>query len=344
MKKVLSLILALTLCLGAVVSITSCKGGGNEVEVDTEKQHYVVGICQLITHDALDSATQGFKDALTAELAKAGRTVEFDYQNAAGSSNTCTTIVNTFIAKDVDLILANATAALQSAANATLSIPTLGTSITEYGVALGIDNFDGTVGGNISGTSDLAPLETQAQMMIDTLGLTAGAKVGILYCSSEPNSQYQAQVVRSYLTGKGINCGSSDYTFTDTKDLQLVTERAANECDAIYVPTDNTVASNTGIIDGVCAEKKIPIFAGEEATCKGCGYATLAISYYNIGKKTGEMAADILLGRKNISEMAIAYDESPVKKYNEAACVNLGIDIESLKSQGYTVIPGTEVD
>lgn len=344
MKKVLSLILALTLCLGSMMALASCKNKttDSKVKIDPNKEKYVVGICQLITHDALDSATQGFKDALTAALAKEGRTVEFKYQNAAGDTNTCSTIANSFVSDGVDLILANATAALQAAANATLEIPILGTSITEYGVALEIDDFDGTVGGNISGTSDLAPLETQAQMMIDTLGLAAGDTVGLLYCSAEPNSQYQVTVVSKYLTSKGMTC--KDYKFNDSNDLQSITQSAADNCDAIYVPTDNTAASNTEIINNVCAPKKIPVFAGEEATCKGCGYATLAISYYNIGKKTGEMAAEVLLGKKSISEMAIAYDTAPVKKYNEAACKNLGINIENLKAAGYVIIPGTEAE
>lgn len=343
MKKLLSLLLALTLCLGSALALTSCKKDKTpDVKVDANKEKYVIGICQLVTHDALDSATQGFKDALTAALAAEGREVEFKYQNAAGDSNACVTIVNSFVADDVDLILANATAALQAAANATLDIPVLGTSITEYGVALEIDDFDGTVGGNVSGTSDLAPLETQAQMMIDTLGLTAGKTVGLLYCSAEANSQYQVNVVKNYLTGKGIV--ATEYKFNDSNDLQSITQSAADNCDAIYVPTDNTAASNTEIINNVCSGKKVPVFAGEEATCKGCGYATLSISYYNIGKKTGEMAAEILLGKKNISKMAIAYDTAPVKKYNEAACKNLGIDVEALKTKGYVVIPGTEAE
>lgn len=335
MKKVLSLALALVFCLGALVSLGSCK---KDSDAD-----YVVGICQLATHDALDAATEGFKTALTEALAKEGKTVEFDYQNAAGDSNTCNTIVNTFVSKKVDLILANATAALQAAANATMDIPILGTSITEYGVALDLDNFNGTVGGNISGTSDLAPLTTQAQMLIDTCQLTTGDTVGLLYCSAEANSQYQVDVVKAYLHSQDIV--TVDYKFNDSNDLQSITQNAANNCDAIYIPTDNTAASNTEIINNVCAEKKIPVFAGEEATCKGCGYATLAISYENIGRKTGEMAAEILLGKRNIEDMAIEYDAAPVKKYNEKACINLGIDVAVLKDlYDYVVIPGTEAN
>ena len=332
MKKIVSIILALTLCLGMTLSLASCK---KEV-----KDNFVVGIIQLAPHPALDSATEGFKDALTAKLAEAGKTVEFKYENAQGDSNTCNTIVNTFVSSNVDLIMANATAALAAAYNATATIPILGTSITEYGVALSLDNFNGTVGGNVSGTSDLAPLDTQAQMMIDTLDLKAGAKVGMLYCSAEPNSQYQVDVVKAYLTAKGIIC--TDYKFSDSNDLGAIVASAVNDSDAIYVPTDNTVASNTEIINNIAAPAKCPIFAGEEGICSGCGYATLSISYYNIGYKTGEMAAEILLGNADIEDMPIAYDQNPVKKYNKAVCENLGIDISALEAAGYTMIEGTD--
>ena len=332
MKKALSIILVLALTLGMCMSLASCK--------KENKDHYVVGIIQLAPHPALDAATQGFKDALTAKLEAEGKTVEFKYENAQGDSNTCNTIVNSFVSSDVDLIMANATAALAAAYNATDKIPILGTSITEYGVALDLDNFNGTVGGNVSGTSDLAPLTEQAQMMIDTLGLESGAKVGLIYCSSEPNSQYQVDVVKEYLTGKGMVC--TDYKFSDSNDLSSIAAKAADESDAIYVPTDNTVASNTEIINNVCAPAKVPIFAGEEATCAGCGYATLSISYYNIGSVTGEMAAEILLGTAKIEDMAIRYDANPVKKYNKAACENLGIDIAALEAAGYTMIEGTD--
>ena len=332
MKKTLSIILVLALTLGMCMGLASCK--------KENKDHYVVGIIQLAPHPALDAATQGFKDALTAKLEAEGKTVEFKYENAQGDSNTCNTIVNSFVSSDVDLIMANATAALAAAYNATDKIPILGTSITEYGVALDLDNFNGTVGGNVSGTSDLAPLTEQAQMMIDTLGLESGAKIGLLYCSSEPNSQYQVNVVKEYLTGKGMVC--TDYKFSDSNDLSSIAAKAATESDAIYVPTDNTVASNTEIINNVCAPAKVPIFAGEEATCAGCGYATLSISYYNIGSVTGEMAAEILLGTAKIETMAIRYDSAPTKKYNKAICVELGIDTAALEAKGYVMIPGTE--
>ena len=258
----------------------------------------------------------------------------------ACSVPTCSTIVNSFVAENVDLIMANATAALFSAYNATETIPILGTSITEYGVALELDNFNGTVGGNVSGTSDLAPLDTQAEMMVDVLGLKSGDKVGLLYCSSENNSKYQVDKVSEYLTAKGIVC--TEYKFTDSNDLQTIAQNAASNSDAIYVPTDNVVASNTEIIYNVCSPNNVPVFAGEQDTCRGCGFATLAISYYNIGKKTGEMAAKILLGEADISTMAIEYDAAPVKKYNKAICEQLGIDTAALEAKGYTMIEGTD--
>lgn len=320
-KRIISFILAVLMICTAVL-MTSC---GSKVKVNPDKEHYVVGICQLVQHDALDAATQGFKDALKAALEAAGRTVEFKEQNAQGDSNTCSTIINTFVSADVDLIMANATAALQSAYTATETIPVLGTSITEYGVALGIKDFTGTVGNNVSGTSDLAPLTEQAQMMIDLLGLKSGDKVGLLYCSAEPNSAYQVAEVKNYLEGKGMVC--TNYSFTDSNDIAAITTSAVNNCDAIYIPTDNTAAANTETIDNICRPAKVPVFAGEEGICKGCGFATLSISYYNIGKKTGEMAAKVLLGQEKIEEMAIGYDAAPVKKYNKEVCEELGITI-----------------
>lgn len=161
---------------------------------------YNIGICQLLQHDALDQATQGFKDAMV-ELLGEDRVV-FDEQNASNDSATCATIINQFVSADVDLILANATAALQAAAQGTTEIPILGTSITDYATALGIDDWTGTTGMNISGTSDLAPLEEQAAMLNELF--PDAQNVGLLYCSAEPNSIYQADTIRGYLEDMDI--------------------------------------------------------------------------------------------------------------------------------------------
>ena len=336
MKKTLSLILALILCLGACVSFTAC-GGGNGIKVDPNKSEYVVGICQLITHDSLDAATKGFRDALTEALEAEGRKVVFKEQNGQGEPNTCTTIVNSFVSEGVDLIMGNATAALQAAYNATQTIPVLGTSITEYGVALSLENFSGTVGNNVSGTSDLAPLDEQAQMMLDVLGLEAGATVGILYCSAEPNSAYQYDVVKAYLEGKNITV--KEYKFSESTELQGMLTNASAACDAIYVPTDNTVASNDEMVRNICGPAKVPVFTGYESDV--C-FATLAISYYNIGAETGKMAAEILLDKADITKMAIRYDAAPVKKYNKEICEELGIDTAALEADGYVARTSAE--
>ena len=306
--------LSLSAC-GTAASTSSASSGSSD-------KTYTVGICQLVQHPALDAATKGFKDALTEKL---GDKVTFDEQNASNDTATCATICNQFVSSNVDLIMANATPALQAAQAATDKIPILGTSVTDYGTALGIDNWSGTTGKNISGTSDLAPLDQQAAMLKE---IFPNAKnVGILYCSAEPNSQYQAKVITGYLTNMGYTC--KDYTFSDSNDVQSVAKTAASESDVIYLPTDNTVASNTGIINNVCLPAKVPIIAGEEGICKGCGVATLSISYYDLGYKTGEMAYEILVNGANPATMEIQFAPKYTKEYNADICKTLGITLPS---------------
>ena len=284
------------------------------------EETYTVGICQLVQHEALDAATKGFCDALTDAL---GDKVTFIEQNASNDIPTCATICSGLVADDVDLILANATPALQAAATATDTIPVLGTAVTEYGVALDIENFDGTVGGNVSGTSDLAPLDQQAAMLLELL--PEAKTVGILYCSAEANSVYQAQVVQSCLEEAGVEV--KIYTFADSNDVSTVTATACDECDALYIPTDNTAASCAEAINNVAEPAGVPIVAGEEGICKGCGIATLSINYYDLGYTTGQMAVKILTGESDISEMPIEYFPNPVKKYNSTLCESLGITV-----------------
>ena len=233
-RKVLSVILT-----GAMVA-----GLAGTVTVHAEEQKtYNIGICQLVQHEALDAATQGFEDAVKEGLGE--ENVTFDEQNAQGDSATCSTIINNFVSSNVDLILANATASLQAAAAGTSDIPILGTAVTEYGVALDLTDFDGTVGGNISGTSDLAPLDQQAAMLNEL--------------------------------------------FPDPA--------------------------------------KVPVIAGEEGICSGCGVATLSISYYDLGKATGEMAVKILKDGEDISTMPIEYAPNFTKEYNADICAELGIEV-----------------
>ena len=340
MKKALALVLAALL----LVSMAACTGTApaattaattaaaaettaaaeteaTEASAETESgKTYTVGICQLVQHPALDAATQGFKDALTEAL---GDAVSFNEQNASGESVNCATIVNGLVASQVDLILANATAPLQAAASATADIPVLGTAVTDYASALEIDNWTGTVGGNISGTSDLAPLDQQAAMLQE---LFPDAKtVGLLYCSAESNSKYQVDMIRGYLEQAGLTC--EEYAFTDTNDVASVTQKACDSSDVIYIPTDNTAASNTEAIANVVLPAGVPVIAGEEGICSGCGVATLSISYYDLGYATGKMAVKILTGEADISTMPVEYAPQVTKKYNAANCETLGVTV-----------------
>ena len=315
MKKLVAVVLAVLM----LISLCAC-GAKDDV--------YVVRVCQLTPHVALDAATQGFIDALTEALGE--DKVDIEVEIGGGDTATCSPIVNAFVADDVDLIMANATPALQAAVAATTDIPILGTSVTEYGVALDIQNFDGLVGGNVSGTSDLAPLDQQAAMVKEWF--PDASAVGLLYCSAEANSQYQVDTVQKELETLGYTC--TQYAFADSNDLQAVAQKAAAESDVIYVPTDNTVASATGIVNDVCSAAGVPVIAGEEGICAGCGVATLSISYYDLGVKTGKMAAQILTGEADIAEMEISYADTFTKKYNAALCEELGLTVP----EGYIAI------
>ncbi len=322
MKKAVSLMMAAALTMGLAACGSSASTDTAASTADTaaaDGKVYNVGICQLVQHEALDAATQGFKDALTEKLGEGN--VKFDEQNASGDSANCATIVNGFVSNNVDLILANATAPLQAAAQATADIPVLGTSVTDYATALDISGWTGTVGNNISGTSDLAPLDQQAAMIQE---LFPDAKnVGLLYCSAEPNSVYQCDVIEGYLTEEGYTVAR--YAFTDTNDVTSVAQTAADNSDVIYIPTDNTAASNTEAIANVVIPAKVPVVAGEEGICNGCGVATLSISYYDLGYATGEMAAKILAEGADVSTMPVEYAPNVTKKYNAANCEALGI-------------------
>ena len=322
-SRILALLLAALLLLGLTACGSKPANTTDTPAADspatTESTKYTIGICQLVQHEALDAATQGFIDTLTAKLG--AENVVFENQNAQGDSNTCATIINGFVSSEVDLILANATAALQAAAAGTPTIPVLGTSITDYATALELDNWTGTVGGNISGTSDLAPLTGQAAMIKE---LFPDAKtVALLYCSAEPNSVYQVGIVRAELEKLGYTC--EEYGFSDSNDVAAVTQSACDACDVIYIPTDNTAASNTELIANVVLPAKTPVITGEAGMCSGCGVATLSISYYDLGVATGEMAYEILVNGADISTMPVQFAANTTKQYNAANCEALGV-------------------
>ena len=334
MKKV-SRILALALAGVMMLALAACGGtagagsaaegsaapaasGSAAASAAAVDKTFNIGICQLVQHPALDDATKGFKEALTAKL---GDKVNFDEQNAAGDSATCATICNTFVSNKVDLIMANATPALQAATAATDSIPILGTSVTDYGSALDIKDWKGTTGKNVSGTTDLAPLDKQAEIIKELL--PAAKTVGIIYCSAEANSKYQATEISKNLKDLGME--PKEFTFADSNDVASVTQSACDSCDVLYIPTDNTAASCAEAINNVATPAKKAIIAGEEGICKGCGVATLSISYYDLGYATGEMAYDILVNGSDISKMEVKPASKFTYEYINDRCDALGI-------------------
>ena len=301
MKKLICLAMVLVML---AMALTGC--GSKELNV---------GVCQLMVHDSLDQATQGFRDALEAEAEKAGKTVNIDVQ-IAGDAGLCTTVINTFTAKKVDLIMANATPALLAAANATTTIPVLGTSVTDYN-----DTFAGNIPSNVSGTSDAVPFAEQAQMMIDTLGLVAGDLVGVLYCTNESNSLIQYEAVKALFEAEGIEV--KPYTFSETTELQALTTAMASEVKAVYIPSDNTVAANDSIVGTICTEQNVPVYTSYGgAIC----YASLSIDYYQLGYETGMMAAAILLEGKAPADYEVM-TLTPSVAYNEELCAQLGIEV-----------------
>ena len=324
-RKLLSAAIAATMTLTLAACGTSQDDGQSADNPDA----YIVGICEQMEHVSLSEATRGFKDGLVEILGE--DSVVFREQNAGGEQANCTTIIDGFVSDGVDLILANATWPLQAAASATNSIPVLGTSVTDYATALNLDNFDGTIGRNISGTSDLVDLQAQAQIVQELF--PEAENVGLLYCSGEPNSVYQIETVRGYLEDMGYTC--EVYAFTDVNDLASVTQAACDSSDVIYIPTDNTVAANTESVANVVLAAGVPVVGGDPGICSGCGVATIATDYYELGKLTAQMAAEILTGEADISTMAVQY--GPMQKiYNAANCDTLNITVPD----GYTAVEG----
>ncbi len=330
MKKFFALLMAsaMTLSLAACGTDAAAKKEADNASAPaTEEQvasddakTYNVGVIQLVQHPALDAATEGFQDALKEKL---GDSVTITVENASGDSATCATIANTFVSDNVDLIMANATPALQAAETATSTIPIVGTSVTDYASALDISDWNGSTGVNVTGTSDLAPLDGQAEMLNS---LFPDAKeVGIIYCSGEKNSLFQAKKITEYLEDYGYNV--TDYTFSDSADVATVVQTACGSSDVLYVPTDNVAANAAETINNIAVTAGIPIVAGEEGICKGCGIATLSISYYDIGYNAGLMAYEILVNGKDPATYDIQYATEFTKEYNATIAEKLKIEI-----------------
>lgn len=321
LKKAAAILMAAAMTASLAACGSSSSGENSSGSNAGSDGTYTIGICQQMEHPALDAATEGFQDVCKEKFGEDN--VEFDVQNAQGEQTMCSTIINNFVSSDVDLILANATLPLQTAAQATADIPILGTSVTDFASALGISDWTGATGVNISGTCDLAPIEEQEDMLTELL--PEAKTVGILYCSAESNSKYQAELFEEELEKDGIEY--KEYTAADSNEIQSVVTNAVSECDAIYIPTDNTMASNTQIINNICLPAKVPVIAGEQGICSGCGIATLSISYYDIGYRAGEMAYEILAEGADISTMKVETAPQVTKMYNPTICEELGITV-----------------
>ncbi len=318
MKKRINLAVAAAIVAG--MTVTACGGS------TTAQDGINIGICQLVTHDALDAATQGFMDAVQEAIPD----VTFDLQNAAGDAATCATIANSFVSSGVDLILANATPSLAASSAATVDIPILGTSIAEYSVALGLEDFDGTVGGNVSGTTHIAPMDQQVDMLMELF--PEAQTVGLLYCSAEVNSQYQVDTIKVILEEQGL--AYEVFGFSDSNDLAAITQSAVESVDVIFVPTDNVVASNAGVINNIARPAGVPVIGGDEGITSACGVAALTVDFYELGITTGNMAIEILQNGGDISTMAISPAEEFIYIYNQDIASELGIEIPD----GYAAI------
>jgi len=289
---------------------------------DSEKKNFKVGIIQLVEHPALDAATQGFKDGLSKALEAEGYTVEFDYQNAQGEQVNCATIATKFVNDKDDLIMANATPALQAVAAATGDIPIVGTSITDY-KSVGVINDNEAPGTNVTGASDLAPVDKQIELLEKIV--PDAKQVGIVYCSSEANSDFQVKLAEKKLDEAGI--AYKEYTVADSNEIQSVVTNAVANSDCLYIPTDNTIADNMSIIKNTVIPAKLPVICGEENMCKTGGLATLSISYYDLGVTAGKQAFEILVNGADPATTPIAYvSEGIVAKYNAATAEAIGLD------------------
>ncbi len=291
-----------------------------------------VGVIQLVEHPALDAATKGFEEGLEAALAADGYAVEFDYQNAQGEQANCATIATKFVNDNDDLIMANATPALQAVAAATGDIPIVGTSITDYKSA-GVIKENDAPGTNVTGASDLAPVDEQIKLLQKVAPNTQ--QVAILYCSSEANSAFQVDLAKEALDAAGI--AYKEFTVADSNELQSVVSNAITSCDCFYIPTDNTIADNISIVKNATVPEKIPVICGEENMCKNGGLATLSISYYDLGVAAGKQAYDILVKGSDPATMPITFvSEGITSEYNPEIATAIEWD-ESLL-EGLTAI------
>lgn len=287
-------------------------------------ENFKIGILQFVEHPALDASREGFVQALADNGYIDGKNITLDVQNAQADSTNMQTISQRFVNNKEDLILAIATPAVQGMAAETTTIPILGTAVTDY-VSAKLVNSNEAPGGNVSGTSDMNPVKDQIDLLVK---LVPTAKtVGLLYTSSEDNSILQAKLVKEACAALGLTV--IEATVTNSNDVQQVTQSLVGKVDAIYIPTDNILASAMPIVGDITMEAKIPTICGESNMVLGGGFATYGVDYYNLGYQTGEMAVRILKGEATTATMPIEFLEKCEFAINGDVAEALGITIPS---------------
>ncbi len=308
---------------GAAAVLAGCGSGSATTDSGSGTGSYKIGVVQLTEHAALDAANNGFVEAIKAS----GLEVTIDQQNAQNDQSACQTIASKFVGDGVDLIYAIATPAAQAAAAATTEIPIVGSAITDY-AASGLVKDNDKPGTNVTGASDLTPVAEQLQMMQKVLPDVK--KVGLLYCSAESNSDIQIASAKEELDALGI--AYDEYAVSSSNEIQSVVESAVGKVDALYAPTDNTIAAGAAQVGQICKENKLPFITGEEGMCEAGGLFTLSINYTDLGKLAGEMAVKILKGEAKAADMAIEHlsTEDLVVVKNEEMAAAIGVDLSAL--------------
>ena len=309
MKK----IIVFAAAVAALALFSSCQKKDKKIKI---------GVIQLVEHPALDKNYQGFVDGLKAAGYVDGQNIVIDYENAQGEQANCVTIAQKLVNDQSDLIFAIATPAAQAVANMTSDIPILVSSVTDPKTAQLVESNE-KPGTNVSGTSDLTPCAAQIALLKRLV--PSAKKVAILFCSSEENSRFQANLAEAACQKEGLDFVEA--TVSNTNEVQQVVQSLVGKVDAIYAPTDNMIASSFATVALVTTPNKIPVICGEEGMVQGGGLATYGINYYELGLQTAKMAVEVLKDKKNPADMPIQYLEKCDFSYNKEVADELGIEI-----------------
>ena len=314
--KALAAGLMLTLALG----VMGC--GGDKKEAPKKAEKVNVGIVQLVEHAALDAANKGFVEGLASKGYKEGQNIAYDRQNAQADQSNLQNIAHRFVNNKVNLICAIATPAAQTGANVTSDIPIVATAVTDYKAAKLVKD-NAKPGTNVTGTTDMNPVEQQLDLL---LKLVPNAKsVGTIYCSSEVNSQLQIDILKKAAAAKGVTV--KEATVSNVNDIQQAARSLLGKVQAVYVPTDNVLASAMPTLISVTEEAKLPVICGEGGVVKAGGVATLGVDYYKLGFQAGEMAADILGGKSKPADMAIQAQKEFKAMVNVKEAEKIGLKV-----------------